>query len=248
MERAHIDIASYTGLGIDMYAPNRFHCFPYAIVPFSIEHFIFVLLKRELCPCREALPAASRRECSRPFQCWASVPCFRLYICRRRHHGVYKFHLPWERFQNPIPSHLICIRIRANPPPTIITPNRTSPRLIYHVLVERPSSSTTPTPTTSTQPSQLRITFLQLPGHQLSRQMRMAILHGSFGRHTEPIRTLQLPEADLAQGPTRSADDGARSRGRRCIICSALRVNCLFAMMVRAVLSEGGDLGRRRWM
>ena len=54
--------------------------------------------------------------------------------------------------------------------------------------------------------------------------------------------TLQLPEADLAQGPTRSADDDP-SPSSRGISCSALRVHRLLAMMVNVVLSGRGGFG-----
>ena len=86
---------------------------------------------------------------------------------------MYIFHLPWEAIST-IPSHLISsastqISLTFT---TFLIPNRTPYipplHLVYHVLVERPSSSTTPTPTTSTQPSQLRRTFVQLFGHHLS--------------------------------------------------------------------------------
>ena len=50
-----------------------------------------------------------------------------------------------------------------------------------------------------------------------------------------------LAEADLAQGPTTSADDVPlrSSRGRRCIDSSSLRAKRSLAMMVNVVLSEG---------
>ena len=70
--------------------------------------------------------------------------------------------------------------------------------------------------------------------------MRMAPLHGSLGRRTEPM-TLLLPKADPTQGRTRSAGIPSQaSRGQRWIHSSPARANSL-AMILNVVLNEGRE-------
>ena len=76
--------------------------------------------------------------------------------------------------------------------------------------------------------------------HHSSRQTRMAPLHGSLGRRTEPM-ILLFPGADPTPGPIRSADIPSQpSRGQRCTSSSPSRSNGL-AMILKVVLDEGRE-------
>lgn len=114
----HISIlASYTVLGIDMYAPNRFHCVP-MLSSHSVSNtpslsFLKESYVRAESPCRWPV-----QENVRGRQCWASVRCFRLSIFVDNVIMVYIIP-PILGMIPQIPSHLISsrpIRIRATLP------------------------------------------------------------------------------------------------------------------------------------